>query len=302
MSRATKLTVHSSREFLSSVGAEPRILTAPLPLKEDKWDWRHTTVASRHNHDRHSTFKEYFDRPRPISSCGANRPGMRVPSPFGRPHPLVPLCHESPEMPQSPSPLSPGCHGRGRFDRGTADYTFDGALSLTLVSHPPFDQDDPASLKAVQRMNRVLSKERKETHLFDPFVNDSKWDHRWPGHDRATRTWEMPGHEDEDPFNQREEERPETKDAPPRCHFLVRSCAANMQPTEGASVQLHAKENGLVYWTTGSKDVSKLVPLAKMDRIKPRDILLDALQGTAPPIVRKELKLENLEHTAFTGL
>jgi len=35
---------------------------------------------------------------------------------------------------------SAGCHGRGRLDRGSPDYTFDGTLALTTVPHSQFDE------------------------------------------------------------------------------------------------------------------------------------------------------------------
>lgn len=287
----TKRIVHNDLSFLSCRGAETRITTAPLPVKDDRWDWRHSLVASKDNHKKHTTFREYFDRPRAAEPLGPPKAGFRTPTPFGRGDPIHPLNHQCPEMPRSPSPLSPGCHGRGRLDRGSSDYMFDGTLSLTLCTHPGYERT-AAQLKR-QKRDMLLNFPLGETR-----GHAQAWDRRWPGHAQATRVGP-----DEDPFNQREEETPESLTAPPRCHPQPRACSAVASHNASEMVELNSpKKSGLLYWTSAEKTVKDLVPLHKWSKIQPRDILRDAINGTATLAKPKVRPPRNLLHTPFTAL
>lgn len=288
----TKRMVHNNLDFLSSSGGESRIRTAPMNPKHDHWDWRHTVLASRFNERKHGTYREYFDRPRPPSSCGPARPGLRTPTPFER-DPIHPLSHQTEEMPSSPSPLSPGCHGRGRLDRGSPDYMFDGTLSLTTFCHAPRGESPPRC-QSQQQIARS-----KATFPLGESVVQSAWEPRWPGHAEATRVVSKK----EDPFGHTETARPESMGAPLRCHPMPRSSSANASENGSEMVRLNSQDSGLLYWSASPcAEIHDLIPLDKWRKIQPNDILMDAINGTAPKVKPKATARRNLAHTAFTGL
>jgi len=288
----TRRMVHDPLDFLSSSGGEPRLRTAPMNPKHDHWDWRHTVLASRFNEKKHGTYREYFDRPRPPSSCGPARPGLRIPTPYER-DPIHPLSHQAEEMPLSPSPLSPGCHGRGRLDRGSPDYMMDGTLSLSTLLHTPPDASAPRC-ESPQQIARS-----KATFPLPVFEQKMAWEPRWPGHAEATRVVSKK----EDPFGQAETARPESMGAPPRCHPMPRSSSANASESASEMVRLNSQESGLLYWSASPcAEIRDLIPLDKWRKIQPNDILMDAINGTAPKIKPKVIPRRSLAHTAFTGL